>query len=108
MWHLQSKDQIGSNPLLDLEGLLQMLRAFGISPSPLSNEQVRNVFRQQKISSTHSSANALTKREFQECLLRLSILAAQDSSELRNAAPQKKLYELLKVIFAEHADPPAN
>ncbi|KAL1514664.1 hypothetical protein AB1Y20_003753 [Prymnesium parvum] len=83
---------------MDLEDLSLMLRAFGMIPVPLSNDQVRTVFRQQKIASPQTAQDTLSRKEFPECLLRLAITAALARPDLSGASPQKKLYEFLKEL----------
>lgn len=90
---------------MDLEDLSLMLRAFGMIPVPLSNDQVRTVFRQQKIASPQTAQDTLSRKEFPECLLRLAITAALARPDLSGASPQKKLYEFLKVHLWSFLNP---
>ena len=96
----------GKSIRLDPETCVQMLKDFNLVPGSLGETNVRAAIKQLRAANPPPTDAAsreppatyegVTRKEFDELLLRLSRLYAEPKPALKTALPHKKLYELLK------------
>ena len=96
----------GKSIRLDPETCVQMLQDFNLVPGSLGETNVRAAIKQLRAANPAPTDAAsreppatyegVTRKEFDELLLRLSRLYAEPKPALKTALPHKKLYELLK------------
>lgn len=85
-----------------------MLKDFSLLPNTISETDVRAAYKQLRAANPPPRDSAsrelpqqydgVTRREYDELLLRLSRIYAERSDSLKGALPQKKLFELLRVF----------